>query len=88
MNENVALTAVHTSITRMHNIYEEELHQLNPHWDGQKLFHQSRHILAAVLQHITFNEFLPILLGTNTMYKYGLQLAHSGYSDGRYMCKV
>nr|CAD7434295.1 unnamed protein product [Timema monikensis] len=33
---------------------------------------ESRHILAALLQHITFTEFLPLLLGKNTMQEYKL----------------
>ena len=82
VNENVALTAVHTTMARLHNMYAEELHALNPDWSGERLYQTCRHIIAAILQHITFNEFLPILLGSDTIHKYGLQLSTSGYLDG------
>ena len=51
-----------------------ELGSINPHWDDETIFQEARHIVAAVTQHITYNEFLPMVLGKELMFQHELEL--------------
>lgn len=62
-NENLHLTSMHLIWARHHNNIANNLEELNPDWDDEIIFQESKKILAAQLQHITYNEFLPMLLG-------------------------
>lgn len=55
--------ALYSAILREHNKIALNLAQMNKHWDDQTLFFESRRIVAAEIQHITYNEFLPTVLG-------------------------
>ncbi|XP_064444419.1 probable oxidoreductase PXDNL isoform X5 [Mirounga angustirostris] len=66
-NEQLALTAMHTLWFREHNRVAMELSALNPHWDGDTLYHEARKIVGAQLQHITYSHWLPKILGESGM---------------------
>ncbi len=83
MNEHVGLAAMHTLFHRCHNFFEEKLHEENKHWDGERLFQEARRIVAAIIQIITYKEYLPPLLGPEYMQRYGLELLKDGYFTGR-----
>ena len=85
VNEQIGLAVVHTMWVRHHNSIEEQLHVLNPHWDGEKLFQETRKIVYAVWQHTVYNEYLPLTLGTHITQKYGLNLGSYGYLDSMYI---
>ncbi|KAK4320758.1 hypothetical protein Pmani_008413, partial [Petrolisthes manimaculis] len=82
VNEQLVLAVIHTMMMREHNRIAMELYRINPHWDDDKLYHETRHIIAAVVQHITYNEFLPMVLGKDVMNKYGIILEKHGYFNG------
>lgn len=82
MNENAGLGMIHIVLIRYHNHVEEGLHRLNGNWEGEQLFQETRRIMVAALQHITFNEWLPLLLGPTIIRKYELDLSHVGYYKG------
>ncbi|KAL5282648.1 HPX5 family protein [Megaselia abdita] len=82
VNEQLVLTCMHTLMAREHNRLANGLGMVNPHWDDETLFQEARRINIAIIQHITYNEFLPILLGKEIMEKFGLVLEKDGYWNG------
>lgn len=69
-NENLHLTSMHLIWARNHNLIARKLSSVNPNWNDEMLFQESRKILSAQMQHITYNEFLPILLGKYVIHTY------------------
>uniref|UniRef100_A0A8C5HXK5 Ig-like domain-containing protein n=1 Tax=Gouania willdenowi TaxID=441366 RepID=A0A8C5HXK5_GOUWI len=62
-NEQLGLTAMHTIWFREHNRIATELLRLNPHWDGDTIYHEARKIIGAQMQHITYSHWLPKIFG-------------------------
>ena len=58
----VALNVLHTIWVREHNRIARKLKQINAGWNGEKVFQETRKIIGAMMQHITYNEYLPALL--------------------------
>ncbi|GIZ04218.1 peroxidasin homolog [Caerostris extrusa] len=76
------LMALHTLWLREHNRLADVLHSINPTWDDEQLFQESRRILIAELQHITYREFLPLIFGDELMKQYGLHIDETRRYDG------
>ncbi|XP_025832243.1 chorion peroxidase isoform X2 [Agrilus planipennis] len=74
VNQMIALVAVHLLFHREHNRVAEELAYLNSDWDDEKLFLEARRIVIAEFQVITYKEFLPAVIGHESMEEFGLYL--------------
>ncbi|XP_032526637.1 peroxidasin [Danaus plexippus] len=62
-NEQIGLAAMHTIWMREHNRIATELKAINPFWDGEKLYQEARKIVGAQMQVITYEQWLPLILG-------------------------
>lgn len=69
-NEQVALTALHTLFVREHNRLTKKIRNRSPELDGESVYQIARRIVGAQIQHITYREYLPVLLGRSTIPKY------------------
>ncbi|XP_054007680.1 uncharacterized protein LOC128891843 [Hylaeus anthracinus] len=82
LGEQPALTSLHVVFLRLHNRIATKLAALNPRWSDEKLFQESRRIVGAIIQHVTYREFLPIVLGPDVMKIFKLEVLKKGYYDG------
>ncbi|KAG6448215.1 hypothetical protein O3G_MSEX005394 [Manduca sexta] len=79
-NQLISLTVLHTIWTREHNRIARVLTKLNPGWNEELVFLETRRIVQAEYQHIIFNEWLPLLLGPEIVQMFKLAPS-AGYSS-------
>ena len=60
------LMSMHTLWLRQHNLIAEQLSRITD-WDAARIFQETRKIVGAQLQVITYDEFLPLILGEQTV---------------------
>ena len=65
-NEQISLTIMHTLWFREHNRIARELKSINPFWNDERLFQEARKIVGALIQKITYDDYLPKVLGQTT----------------------
>ncbi|XP_015600962.1 peroxidasin homolog [Cephus cinctus] len=82
INEHPGVALMHVLFMREHNRIAKKLAQLNPRWDDERIYQESRKIVIAEMQHVTYNEFLPVVLGETMLDKYDLRLTAQGYFRG------
>jgi hypothetical protein len=69
-NENIELTAIHALFVREHNQIASAIAAANSWLNDEQIFQLTRRMVVAELQVITYNEFLPALLGPNALRPY------------------
>jgi len=75
-NEQVGLTVMHTLFVREHNRLAGEIGVSNPGLSGDEIYQRARRLVGAMVQFITYQEYLPVLLGP------GALPAYAGYDPG------
>lgn len=76
--EQTGLVAMHTLFMREHNRLANLMckkYKKDPSWDDEKIYQEARKYVGAEMQKITYNEFLPVLLGSDGLPPY------SGYKS-------
>ncbi|MEM8500398.1 MAG: peroxidase family protein [Pseudomonadota bacterium] len=69
-NEQIGLTALHTLFVREHNRLAAEIANDKPDWNDEQIYQHARRIVGAQMQVITYKEYLPALLGGDTIKPY------------------
>lgn len=64
-SQTPVLAQIHSLFYRFHNKMAKNLAEINPHWSNDVVFYEARRIVIAVYQHITYFDWLPIVLGAN-----------------------
>ncbi|KAM8865813.1 eosinophil peroxidase-like [Synchiropus picturatus] len=78
-NENIGLTSVQILMMREHNRLARALRKMNAHWSGERIYQETRKIMGAYFQVITYRDYLPHIVGSEVMDK---KLAkYPGYSE-------
>jgi hypothetical protein len=68
--ENVVLTSMHALFVREHNQLADEISAANPDLSDEEIFQEARATVIAEMQSITYNEYLPALLGEDALSDY------------------
>ena len=69
-NEQALLTAMHTLFVREHNRLAEKYALADPSLSSEEIYQKARRMVGAEMQWITYNEFLPALLGRKALAPY------------------
>lgn len=70
VNENLGLTSVHVLFMREHNRFAAQVKAANPSLTDEEIFQRARRHVGALIQVITYREFLPAILGRDALPPY------------------
>lgn len=63
VNEQPLLTVMHTIWVREHNRIADALYRVAPGQSSEFYYQQARRFVIAEMQHIIYNEYLPVMIG-------------------------
>ena len=75
-NEQIGLTSMHTLFVREHNRWADHIRRTRPWFSGDDIYQAARRMVIAEIQIITYDEFLPALIGKRALPRY------RGYTPG------
>lgn len=67
VDQNTHLTVLHVIYMREHQRIATKLGEINPHWDDETIYQETRNILISIHQHISYNEWLPTIFGKQNL---------------------
>lgn len=73
-NEDPVLGFFQALFLREHNRLAKLIVQAKPDWEDEKIFYEARKFVIAELQHITYNEFIPVIMGREMANSDGMKL--------------
>lgn len=80
---NVApqLGSMQTLLMREHNDIAKRLKAERTDWSTEIVFQETRKIIGGIIQDITYNEWLPVVVGDAAMNQYNLRSRPTGYDN-------
>ncbi|KAG7203773.1 hypothetical protein KM043_013795 [Ampulex compressa] len=81
VNQNPQLTVLQELYLKEHNRIARTLKKLNPCWTDETIYQETRKIVIAEHQQITYYEWLPILLGGHWLREIGVLAKTNGHVD-------
>jgi len=75
------LASLHTVFMREHNRVAAALAAMHPEYSDDAVYQEARRVVVAQLQHVAYNEFLPVVLGRRFMEAYGLLPLAANFSS-------
>ncbi|BFZ09118.1 hypothetical protein BsWGS_12158 [Bradybaena similaris] len=83
VNQHPYISALHTLFLRESNRIAKRLRRLKPKLPNEEIYQMTRRVVSATNQHITYNEFLPIVLGSDAdVYGLTSTVGRSHYDPG------
>ncbi|XP_049768895.1 peroxidase-like [Schistocerca cancellata] len=80
VNQNPLVALETILFVREHNRVADQLSAMNPHWDDERLYQETRRIVIAEYQHIAYTDFLPRLIREDWLAKYNITSRETGFS--------
>lgn len=63
VNQNLGIALFQNLILRFHNYIAGMLEDIHPLWSDETIYQETRRIVFSAVQVITYDQFLPLVLG-------------------------
>ena len=80
-NKIPPLSSNHILFPREHNYIAESLADINPHWDSNRVFEETRKIIIDIMQKTIYDEFIPATISPATIQEFDLKGETKSYDD-------
>ncbi|XP_050419700.1 peroxidase-like [Adelges cooleyi] len=77
VNQNLGIASYQNVFLRFHNYIATHLQAINPRWSDEIIYQEVRRIIGAIIQIITYKEFIPSVIGKRFSEEAGLSIYNS-----------